>query len=326
MDPDLPVSELTPMGAYLTEGRAQARFSLVLMTVLGAVALVLTAVGVFGVISYSVSQRTREFGIRLALGEDPRQTRLSVVLGGMRLVLVSIGIGLAGSLVVTRLIAGLLYEVRPADPVTFAGIGLLLAAVALLACYLPARRATRVDPALTLRKRVTRDDIRCRLHALRGRPVIRLANLDRYYEAGPTRTYVLRRINLEIREGEFLTIMGPSGAGKSTLLSILGMLDNAWTGEYWFLDQAVHELPAKKRVELNKKYIGFVFQKYHLIDDLTVYENLEIPLSLPRHQAQGARGDRGRDARPVPDRRQEGPLSRASSPAGSSSWWASRAR
>jgi putative ABC transport system permease protein len=151
MDPDLPVSRLTPMSTYLTEGRAQARFSLVLMTVLGGVALLLTAVGVFGVISYSVSQRTREFGIRLALGEDPRQTRLSVVLGGMRLVLISVAIGLASSLVVTRLIAGLLYEVRPADPVTFAGIGLLLSAVALLACYLPARRATRVDPALTLR-------------------------------------------------------------------------------------------------------------------------------------------------------------------------------
>ena len=151
MDPDLPVSRLTPMTTYLSEGRAQARFSLVLMSVLGAVALLLTAVGVFGVISYSVSQRTREFGIRLALGEDPRQTKLSVVRGGMRLVLLSIGIGLAGSLVVTRLIAGLLYEVRPADPITFGGIGLLLALVALLACYLPARRATRVDPALTLR-------------------------------------------------------------------------------------------------------------------------------------------------------------------------------
>ena len=112
-----------------------------------------------------------------------------------------------------------------------------------------------------------------------GETVIRLANLDRFYQAGPTRTYVLRRIDLEIRQGEFVTIMGPSGAGKSTLLSIIGMLDNAWTGEYWFLDQAVHELPGKKRVELNKKYIGFVFQKYHLIDDLTVYENLEIPLS-----------------------------------------------
>jgi putative ABC transport system ATP-binding protein len=109
--------------------------------------------------------------------------------------------------------------------------------------------------------------------------VIRLFNLDRFYQTGPTRTYVLRRINLEIRQGEFVTIMGPSGAGKSTLLSVLGMLDNAWTGEYWFMDEAVHALPPRKRVELNKKYIGFVFQKYHLIDDLTVYENLEIPLS-----------------------------------------------
>jgi ABC-type antimicrobial peptide transport system permease subunit len=151
MDPDLPVSRLTPMSTYLLEGQAQARFSLVLMSVLGAVALVLTAVGVFGVISYTVSQRTREFGIRLALGEDPRRTRRSVVMGGMRLVLISVGIGLLGSLAVTRLIAGLLYDVSPADPLTFAGIGLLLAGVAWLACYLPARRATRVDPALALR-------------------------------------------------------------------------------------------------------------------------------------------------------------------------------
>ena len=151
MDPDLPVSRLTPMSAYLTEGQAHARFSLVLMSVLGAVALLLTAVGVFGVISYSVSQRTREFGIRLALGEDPRRTRLSVIMGGMRLVLISIAIGLMGSLAVTRLIVGLLYDVSPADPLTFAGIGLLLGGVALLACYLPARRATRVDPALALR-------------------------------------------------------------------------------------------------------------------------------------------------------------------------------
>jgi ABC-type lipoprotein export system ATPase subunit len=109
--------------------------------------------------------------------------------------------------------------------------------------------------------------------------VIRLANLDRYFQAGPTRTYVLRRIELDIREGEFLTIMGPSGAGKSTLLSILGLLDNAWTGEYWLLGEPVHDLPLKKRVDLNKRNIGFVFQKYHLLDDLTVYENLEMPLS-----------------------------------------------
>jgi ABC-type lipoprotein export system ATPase subunit len=109
--------------------------------------------------------------------------------------------------------------------------------------------------------------------------VIQLRNIDRSFQTGPTRTYVLRRIDLYIREGEFVTIMGPSGAGKSTLLSILGLLDNAWTGEYWLLGQAVHELPLKKRVELNKRYVGFVFQKYHLLDDLTVYENLEIPLS-----------------------------------------------
>ncbi len=109
--------------------------------------------------------------------------------------------------------------------------------------------------------------------------MIRLSGIERFYQTGPTRTYVLRRINLEIREGEFVTIMGPSGAGKSTLLSVLGMLDSGWTGEYWFLEQAVHARPPKRRVELNKRYIGFVFQKYHLIDDLTVYENLEIPLS-----------------------------------------------
>jgi putative ABC transport system ATP-binding protein len=109
--------------------------------------------------------------------------------------------------------------------------------------------------------------------------VITLRNVERFYQTGPTRTFVLRRIDLDIRQGEFVTVMGPSGAGKSTLLSILGMLDSAWTGEYHFLGEPVHQLPPRKRVELNKRHIGFVFQKYHLIDDLTVYENLEIPLS-----------------------------------------------
>ncbi|MBA3496171.1 MAG: ABC transporter ATP-binding protein [Gemmatimonadales bacterium] len=109
--------------------------------------------------------------------------------------------------------------------------------------------------------------------------MMELRDVERSYQTGPTRTYVLRRIDLTIREGEFVTIMGPSGAGKSTLLGILGMLDHTWTGEFAFVGEAVHALPPKKRVELNKRYIGFVFQKYHLIDDLTVYENLEIPLS-----------------------------------------------
>ena len=109
--------------------------------------------------------------------------------------------------------------------------------------------------------------------------MITLRNLEKFYEGGYGRTYVLRRINTEIKQGEFVTIMGPSGAGKSTLLSILGMLDGAWTGEFEFLDHMVHRMKPRERVELNKKYIGFVFQSYHLIDTLTVYENLEIPSS-----------------------------------------------
>jgi putative ABC transport system permease protein len=151
LDKDLPVSQLAPMTEYVAANAAQRRVSLVLMAGLGIIALVLAAIGVFGVISYSVGQRTREFGIRLALGEDPAHTRRSVVLGGMRVVVLSIGIGLAAALAAGRLITGLLYRTPPADPPTFAAITLLLVAVASLACYLPARRATRVDPALALR-------------------------------------------------------------------------------------------------------------------------------------------------------------------------------
>ena len=109
--------------------------------------------------------------------------------------------------------------------------------------------------------------------------MITLRNLEKFYEGGYGRSYVLRRINLEIQQGDFVTIMGPSGAGKSTLLSILGMLDGAWTGEFEFVGHQVHLMKPRERVELNKQYIGFVFQSYHLIDNLTVYENLDIPLS-----------------------------------------------
>jgi putative ABC transport system ATP-binding protein len=109
--------------------------------------------------------------------------------------------------------------------------------------------------------------------------MIKLQGVEKWYQTGSMKTFVLRRINLEIREGEFVTIMGPSGAGKSTLLSIIGMLDGAWAGEYYFLDHPVHKMNPKQRAELNKKYIGFVFQSYHLLDNLTVYENLDIPLS-----------------------------------------------
>ena len=109
--------------------------------------------------------------------------------------------------------------------------------------------------------------------------MIDLKNVERSYKTGHTETWVLRRINLTIREGEFVTIMGPSGAGKSSLLSILGMLDAVWTGEYHFLNEAIHKLKPRDRMEINKAYIGFVFQQYHLLDELTVSENLDVPLS-----------------------------------------------
>src|SRR6185436_2275579 len=114
---------------------------------------------------------------------------------------------------------------------------------------------------------------------LRFSPMIKLQNVEKSYRTGAGETFVLRRIDADIRAGEFVTIMGPSGAGKSTLLSILGMLDGDWRGGYFLFDEAVHALKPKNRIELNKRYIGFVFQQYHLLDDLTVYENLEIPLS-----------------------------------------------
>ena len=109
--------------------------------------------------------------------------------------------------------------------------------------------------------------------------MIKLRNIEKSFKTGAGETFVLRRIDAQIAKGEFVTIMGPSGAGKSTLLSILGMLDGDWRGEYHLLGEPVHAMRPRARIELNKKYIGFVFQQYHLLDDLTVYENLEIPLS-----------------------------------------------
>jgi putative ABC transport system ATP-binding protein len=110
-------------------------------------------------------------------------------------------------------------------------------------------------------------------------PFISLNNVEKFYQQGPNRYYVLRRITVDIQEGDFVAIMGPSGAGKSTLLHILGMHDSAWTGEYYLLDHPIHKIGRKERLELYKKHFGFVFQSYHLLDDLTVAENLDVPLS-----------------------------------------------
>jgi len=112
----------------------------------------------------------------------------------------------------------------------------------------------------------------------KGINMIKLHKIDKFYTNKFIKTYVLRNINLKVEEGEFISIMGPSGSGKSTLLHILGMLDTPSEGEYYFLDEPVHKMKEKKLSDMHKNYIGFVFQQYHLIDELTVFENLETPL------------------------------------------------
>src|SRR5881296_3783152 len=109
--------------------------------------------------------------------------------------------------------------------------------------------------------------------------MIQLRNIEKSFPTRPSPTYVLRQITLEINQGEFVTIMGPSGAGKSTLLSVIGFYDHSWEGEYYFEEQPVHQFKPKERAALNKRHIGFVFQQFHLLEDLTVAENLDIPLS-----------------------------------------------
>lgn len=124
--------------------------------------------------------------------------------------------------------------------------------------------------------------------------MIELKNVERSYKTGHAETWVLRRIGLTIREGEFLTIMGPSGAGKSSLLNVLALLDDQWRGEYYFAGQPVHSLNRKQRAELARRNIGMVFQSYHLLDDLTVAENIDLPLSykdMPRSERQSLVAD-----------------------------------
>ena len=108
--------------------------------------------------------------------------------------------------------------------------------------------------------------------------MIKLRDIDKYIDSKYQRTFILKGIDLDIEQGEFVTIMGPSGAGKSTLMNIIGMLDEPSQGEFYFFDEPIHRMKERKRSELHKHHIGFVFQAYHLIDELTVYENIETPL------------------------------------------------
>jgi len=124
--------------------------------------------------------------------------------------------------------------------------------------------------------------------------MIQLKNIERSYKTGAGQTWVLRRVGLDIQPGEFITIMGPSGAGKSSLLNVLALLDDQWAGEYWFNNESVHDMKRKQRADLAKKNVGMVFQSYHLLDDLTVQENIDLPLSykdIPRGERQSMVAD-----------------------------------
>ena len=150
-DPNLPVVHVTTLDGLLDETVTSRRFSTLLLSAFALLALILAAVGIYGVMSYVVSLRINEIGIRMALGAQPRDIWRLIVASGARLALAGIAIGLAGALALTRLLSSLLFEVRATDPITFAAVALLLAAVALLACYVPARRAMRADPMFALR-------------------------------------------------------------------------------------------------------------------------------------------------------------------------------
>jgi putative ABC transport system ATP-binding protein len=124
--------------------------------------------------------------------------------------------------------------------------------------------------------------------------MIDLRKIERSYKTGHTETWVLRHVNLTIAPGEFITVMGPSGAGKSSLLNVLAMLDDQWLGEFFFDEEAVHRMSRKQRADLARRRIGMVFQSYHLLDDLTVAENIDLPLSykdIPRQERQALVAD-----------------------------------
>jgi len=151
LDPELSIADIRTMEQVLWSSVARPRFYMLLLTIFAGVALLLAMMGIYGVMSYAVTQRRHEIGIRLALGAQTRDVLKLVIRHGMAMILIGVVIGLFASFVLTRFLSGLLYGVKSTDPVTFAGVTLLLSAVALLACFIPAMRATRVDPMVILK-------------------------------------------------------------------------------------------------------------------------------------------------------------------------------
>jgi len=152
LDPEVPIDRLRPMSAYTSAALAETRLSLLLMSLFGAAALILSCVGIYGLFSFVVGQRTREIGIRMALGQEPRQIRNLVLREGLRLIATGTLIGSAAGFVLAKSAAAMLFQVRPADPYTFSAMAALLIAVALAGCWVPARRATAVNPLVALKQ------------------------------------------------------------------------------------------------------------------------------------------------------------------------------
>ena len=238
--------------------------------------------------AYSVTQRTHEIGVRVALGARRSDVLRLVVGGALKMATIGLSIGLVLALLLTRALSSALFGVMQIDIVTFAvltsgavvggGAGGLHPRALGDECRSHGGAAVRVN----------------RTNLRQGNQMIQLKNIERSYKTAAGQTWVLRRVNLEIRQGEFVTFMGPSGAGKSSLLNVLALLDDQWLGEYWFREQAVHDMKRKQRGELAKRNIGMVFQSYHLLDDLTVRENIDLPLSykdVPSGQRQSLVAD-----------------------------------
>ena len=150
LDQGLPAYSITPLATVVSDSVAQRRFSMLLLVLFAGVALFLAAVGLYGVVAYTVSQRTREIGLRMAIGAEPGHVLSMIVGGGMKLVLIGVAIGVAGALAFSRLVRTLLFNVAPSDPASYALTALLLIVVAAIACYVPARRAMRVDPLIAM--------------------------------------------------------------------------------------------------------------------------------------------------------------------------------